>query len=219
VPLADPKAIFLLSEYMGAGGRLPAGLSQVSLDAPALSASLEWLLSLNQHGILTPDSLQVASFHEGLDLLRTGGQGAVTDFAEYAAAARTEGNLSGSLPPIAAGRPLTLVTGWSWALTTSDPRRQQLATALMAWLSDPKFIGSWSRAQGLLPARDDALSSWPSDAQTQLARACLSAGVLYPSDEILTTLAPVLNQAVRSVLTQQEDPGQAATIAINSLRP
>jgi ABC-type glycerol-3-phosphate transport system substrate-binding protein len=219
LPLADPKAIFLLSEYLEAGGRLPAGLSQVSLDAPALTATLQWLYGLSRGGILAPESLQIASFHEGLNLLETGGQGAISDFTEYAAATRVRGDLSGSLPPIPMGQAHTLVTGWSWAVTTADPQRQRLAIDLVEWLSDPKFIGSWTRAQGLLPARTDALSSWPDDALTQLARACLGAGDLYPSDEIVTTLAPVLSQAARSVLVQNEDPGQATSAAISALQP
>jgi len=218
-PLADPKAIFLFSEYLGAGGRLPAGLREVSLDSPALASSLGWLLGLSQAGVLSSESLQIASSRQALDVLETGGQGAIATFADYAAASRARSGLSASLPPVPEGQPLTLVTGWSWAISTSDPQRQQLATGLVDWLSDPKFLGAWTRAQGLLPARVDALSSWPPDAQTQLARACLSAGVLYPSDEILTTLAPVLSQAARSVLTRGQDPSQAAAAAINSLRP
>jgi ABC-type glycerol-3-phosphate transport system substrate-binding protein len=219
VPLADPKAIFLLSDYLAAGGRLPGGLSEVSLSAPALTSSLAWLLDLSHSGVLSAESLQIASFNQALGILETGGQGAIASYSGYATATRTRGDLSGSLPPTPEGQSFTLVTGWSWAMATSDPQRQQLAIELIGWLSDPEFLGNWTRAQGVLPARLDALSWWPTDAQTQLARACLSAGVLYPSDEILTTFAPVFSQAAQSVVTRREDPSQAAAAAVNSLRP
>lgn len=218
-PLADPKAIFLLSEYLAAGGRLPGGLSEISLDAPALTSSLGWLLELNHSGVLPAGSLQVSSFNQALSLLETGGQGAISSFSGYAAASHARGDLSGSLPPTPEGQAFSLVTGWSWAVATSNPQRQLLAVDLITWLTEPKFLGTWTRAQGALPARVDALSWWPADAQTQLARACLSAGILYPSDEILTTVAPVLNQASQSVLTRRENPSQAAAAAVKSFRP
>ena len=219
LPLADPSARLLLLAYHMEGGGLPASASTLALNGDSLERSLAWLLELEEGGVLSPGSLQLATPEQTLLALQTRGRGAVTSFSALATATRSRSGLSGSLPPTPGTLASTLVTGWAWAITAVDGNRAQLATQLLTWLSDAKFLGEWTRAQGMLPTRQGALAAWPAGFLTALAGECAEAGEAQPSEEVLVTLGPLLDRAVRQVLLEGVSPHDAAQAAAAAIHP
>jgi ABC-type glycerol-3-phosphate transport system substrate-binding protein len=219
LPLADANARLLLLNYRLAGGELPTSASTMALDVDALDRGLTWLLDLQDRGVLSATSLQLSTLDLTLMALQTRGRGAVTSFSALAAATRSRSGLSGSLPPAPGPQASTLVTGWAWATTVANGERAQLVTQLLAWLSDPQFTGEWAYGQGLLPTRASALAEWPQGFLTSLAGKCAQFGEAYPSEEVLVSLGPLLNRAVRQVLLEGAAPREAAEEAGAALNP
>ncbi|MCX6025286.1 MAG: extracellular solute-binding protein [Chloroflexi bacterium] len=219
LPLADPSARMLLLAYHMAGGELPASASSLALDADELERSLAWLRELEERGVLSPGSLQLATPELTLLALQTRGRGAVTSFSALATATRSRSGLSGSLPPTPSTQASTLVTGWAWATTAVHGDRAQRATRLLAWLSDAEFLGEWTHAQGMLPTRQGALAAWPADFLSALAGECAKAGEVQPSEEVLVSLGPLLNRAARQVLLEGASPHEAAQAAAAAIHP
>jgi ABC-type glycerol-3-phosphate transport system substrate-binding protein len=108
---------------------------------------------------------------------------------------------------------------WSWALVTPDPLRQALAIELIEWLSEPEFLGPWSRELGLLPTNAEALATWPDDSPTAMANRLVSSARARPSEETFATLGPPLAEALRAVIERGISPLTAARLAAESLEP
>ncbi len=219
LPLADADARVALLLYRMAGGEVPASASTLSLDTKALEQALTWLQDLDAHAMLSSTSLQLTTPELALMALQTRGRGAVTSYSALATSIRSRSGLSASLPPAPGDVRSTLVTGWAWATTVTDPERAPLVTQLLAWLGDTQFEAAWTHAQGLVPARASTLAAWPPGFMTSLAGECGAHGEAYPTEEVLVSLGPLLNRALRQVLLEGATPHDAAQAAATALHP
>jgi ABC-type glycerol-3-phosphate transport system substrate-binding protein len=102
-------------------------------------------------------------------------------------------------------------------LASNNPTRQELTVELAEFLTDPEFLGQWTESAGYLPTRPNALSAWDDPALQSFARSILPSANLLPTQDILTTIGPVLSQATISVLKEELDPSIAADTAAQSL--
>jgi ABC-type glycerol-3-phosphate transport system substrate-binding protein len=105
----------------------------------------------------------------------------------------------------------------AWAVATPQENRQALAVDLAEFLVQPDFLAEWSMAAGYLPPRPSSLEGW----QNQSLRSTLSQVALMtqlrPSNDILTTIGPIMREGVRQILQGAVDPAQAAQVAVESL--
>ena len=87
--------------------------------------------------------------------------------------------------------PHTFANGWIWALAGSDPENQQVATELAEFLMADEFISKWLSETSYLPTRlfpDSDLN------------VILESAHLLPSNDMLSVLGPIMNQALIPVL-------------------
>ena len=112
---------------------------------------------------------------------------------------------------------VTLGTGMSWALATPDETRQELAVELAEFLVEPQFMAEWTSAAGYLPTRPLALESWEDPALGSVLGQIGSISRLVPSNDIITSLGPLLQEGTRQVLQGMMPPDQAAQTAVDSL--
>ena len=127
------------------------------------------------------------------------------------------GNSAVSEIPTPDGKPFTLSTGWAWTLTSPDSQRRQLAVQLAEFLTESNFMGLWSEAAGMLPARPSAFEAWQSAGEVAKLKAIAASSHLYPPAEILGILGPALEEAVVAVLKGQQGSLEAAQTAVKQV--
>ena len=89
--------------------------------------------------------------------------------------------------------------GWLWALAGSAPENQQVATELAEFLMEDSFLSEWERETGYLPTRVVLANSQNAD-----VHAVLESAQVLPPDEVISTLGPILSQAVNRVLNGEQ---------------
>jgi ABC-type glycerol-3-phosphate transport system substrate-binding protein len=88
---------------------------------------------------------------------------------------------------------------------------------LAEYLADAGFLAEWSQAAGYLPVRPSSLDQWNNFNERDLAEQFALAAQLRPANDLTFSLGPVLQEAVRQVLTRQSDSLQAAEAAAERL--
>jgi ABC-type glycerol-3-phosphate transport system substrate-binding protein len=215
----DPQALFTLQQYQTAGGVIMDAQGRPYLDEAILTEVLEFYAQGSQSGLmplwvtqLETDDQVWQAFAEGQSPL------AILWAAHYFSEASNLPFEADFTPLLTAdGQVSTLAAGWVWALASPDPSRQALAAQLAEYLVEPEFLAAWDYAAGYLPPSTDALAGWGDETQRSLiGRISLTAG-LIPSEDLLSSLGPALQEAALLVLKQQASPQTAAEIAVEKV--
>jgi ABC-type glycerol-3-phosphate transport system substrate-binding protein len=112
---------------------------------------------------------------------------------------------------------VTYGTGMSWTVATSDENRQALAVELAEFLVQPDFLAEWSQAIGVIPVRPSALEGWENQSLTTSINQVAKMTLLRPSNDLLSSLGPVLREGTRQMLQGLSNPAQAVQAALESL--
>lgn len=216
IPAGDPQALFVLSLYQSIGGAVEDAQRRPTLQPDLLSQVLQLLADGEQRGV----------FPYWLSQYETTGQvwQAYHDGRVNALVAWLSNYLS-ELPPDTAAlplprlndSPLTLATGWSWAVSDPDPARRALSIKLCEFLAQGDFLASWTEAAGYLPTRPSALAAWSNQSLKTLLSPVAVSAQSRPTVDQLASLGPVLKEATLKVLKRESDPTQAARAASERL--
>jgi ABC-type glycerol-3-phosphate transport system substrate-binding protein len=128
-----------------------------------------------------------------------------------------EDPLAAALLPTPSGIPFTLANGWTLSLAGAQPSRQPLALELAEFLTESNFLASFTEVAYLLPPREETLAAWTNDPAKALVRQVASSAHLFPSSDVLTSLAPHLQQATLQILKQQAEPVSLAQMTVERL--
>jgi ABC-type glycerol-3-phosphate transport system substrate-binding protein len=215
-PADSDQALFTLALYQAEGGliqdnqRRPVleidpltnvfSLYQAGVGSGALPAWLNQYQTLGQVW---------SSYREGQSNL------AVTWLSNYLKDQPADTDVA-TLLPMSAGS-VTLGTGMSWAVATSVETRQALAVQLAEFLVQPEFLAEWTAAAGYIPPRPSALESWTDQGLRNTVSQVALMTRLRPTNDLITSLGPILREGTRQVLQDLVDPGQAAQVAVDSL--
>lgn len=204
-----------LEFYLAAGGNLTNEAGQPALELEPLTLALEQLYDGRANGFILQQSSNITNFADGVRLVRDGS----TDYALTASDVFLQSISTDYIPQFAAvpglDQPLpALVNGWAWAITTPDADKKALAAELIAFLTAPENLGSWSRQSQILPATPGAFSAWPNEdvyaafAQNELQRA-------IPMPLTATSaIMSALENAVFDVISLSKTPAVAAAEAV-----
>jgi ABC-type glycerol-3-phosphate transport system substrate-binding protein len=166
---------------------------------------------------LTPFWLtQFQSDDQSWDAFKKGQSEMVVTWASRFLQEQPAGYAAAPLPTLD-GAGFTLATGWVWAIASPLPERQKLAAQLAEFLSESHFLASWTHATGYMPPRPSALETWGEVRLRLFAGDVSKSAHLYPSADVLPSLASPLTEATIEMLKQQGDPAAAAEKAVNSL--
>ena len=210
-PAGNPQGLVGLSLYASAGGQVldAQGLPTLELDA------LTRMLTLVKEGVskeVFPPSLgNVTTEAQTLQIYRTGSTDtnkAIIWILNYRVS--EDGTIT-PLPGLG-DIPFSYATGWVWALAGGNPEKQQLAAELAEYLVADDFIGEWTRLTGYLPTRP---SEVPENNRTMAAILELAHPV--PSNDVLTMLGPLMQEALTRVLNG-EQPDEVAQSVIEKLK-
>lgn len=218
-PAADPQALFTINQYQAAGGAVWDNQGRPALDETILTQVLAFYQQASQAGVMPVWLTQLESDQQVWQAFSEE-QAPMT-----AAWASSYFNQSFSLsfetnlaPQITFdGSVYTLATGWVWAMASPDPARRSMATELAQFLVEAQFLGEWTNAAGFLPPHTDSLAVWGDDQIRPLIGRISLTAQLVPSEDLLSTIGPALENSVVLVLKQQADPQAAAKMAVEQV--
>ncbi len=213
-------AILALQIYLDAGGTLTNEAGQPALQIEPLTQALELFAQGRASGLIVNQSSSSVSVADAWQLFTGGAATIVQTTADQILLMPPSGpgagyaplpGINGFLPP--------LVTGWAWALSTSDARQQELAMDVMLALMDDNLLAEWSFQNSILPARPAAFALWPQeDAYVTFLNRELAVSRPFPS-AANNTIMGVLGNALVDVLSQTQTPQLAAEEAAATLQP
>jgi len=188
----DPNSLLQLSLYLSTGKPLLNEANHPYLDEVALTRALQTLADARLINLQSEQAAWRAFVDGRADLCLTWSSRFIREPQPDTAL----------LPmPGLEGTPLTLATGWAWALAGADSQNEALAAELAEWLVADDFLSEWDRAAGYLAPRPNALK--PLDPSGALDRLSQSAQI-QPSDDLLSALGPTLQQALSRILNGEQ---------------
>ncbi len=212
-PAGDPSATFTLAQYLALGGQMADESGRPMLDPTTLVEVLSFYGSAYHANTLPLSSLKYMTNEETWEAFRAQqASSAVASLNTFL----TKGNFnttSATAIPTRNNLGTSFSETWSWAIVTRDPARQQLAAQLLAWLTQPEFLGSWTYNLNLLPPTAAALARWPEGPESALVSSLVTLARPKPTAEVMATFGPPLRTAIEAVLVNGATPSTAALSA------
>ena len=195
-PVSDPEGLVPLAIYVSVGGKLVNEQGLPILEEAALTQTL----TLIQKGFdaktfplfmrdFKTDEASFQSYHDGY---------ANMVLTWYLHELRAREDIVQPIPNVE-NAPHTFTTGWIWALAGSAPENQQVATELAEYMIADEFINQWLPGTGYLPTR-----LLPANDQEVGLKIVLESAQALPSNDVLASLGPTLNQALSRVLNGEQ---------------
>ena len=206
-----------LVQYLGAGGKFTQ-MGTATLSREPLLSVLEFYSDCVRTGSVSPSVvLDVGVTDRAWELLEL----EVADVGVVPASSFFPGGEEryriGS-PPSRYGRPIGMVSQAKViALVADGSDRQEVAMKLLNWLIDPERNAEWSYAAGLVPGTREGLRDWPlTSADRAALHRVMEAAVPRPSSEELSTVGPLMQDAVEAVLSGELSPREATNRAVET---
>ena len=213
----------LLTQYVAAGGRVVSESGAPILDHDPLLAVLKFYEQAVNAKVVTPQLLDFTTIGQYWPQFVSGKAGIVqTDSTLFLSQQDSLSNVSfvpllplaASSAPAEKAGPASIIDGWMWVLTTSDPDRQARALNILKWLLEASQQGDLSQKIGILPSRQSALDDWGSNAYLTFARSLLDQVSAPPADTINPIVASQLQNAFEDVLLGRKSSESAADDAV-----
>jgi multiple sugar transport system substrate-binding protein len=158
-PVDQDQALFPMTLYLAEGGAFQDSQRRPLLELEPLTDVFRLFDDGAQAGMFPDAAIQYQTLSQVWTAFREG----QVDFA-----VTWVSNILKENPPDAQMLPLypgsegsvTLGTGMSWALSTPDANRHQLAVALAEFLVQEEFLADWTAAAGYMPPRPSSLQGW-----------------------------------------------------------
>jgi ABC-type glycerol-3-phosphate transport system substrate-binding protein len=200
----DPQGLVGLSLYSSGGGEIVNAQGLPTLDREVLTR----LLTLIQDGLgasmLSPSLAIVGTDAQALQLYRDRNASMVITWASNYRPVSDE-----QIVPLLGldETPYSFSTGWMWALAGSDTEKQALAVELAEYLVADEFIGEWTRESGYLPTRPSSV-----DEEDPILTALIESAQPLPSNEVLSVLGQLMQDALIRVLNGEQPEDVAASV-------
>jgi len=200
----DPKALIGLSLYVSAGGELLDAQGQPTLNQDVLTRVLTMISDGVLAGVFSASSGNLVTDEQVLQAyLGDRANMAIFWASKYTA---PQGQFTLPLPGLDETH-FSFGTGWVWALAGSNPENQQLAAELADYLVADDFLSVWTRESGYLPTRPSSV-----DAENSTMTAILESAQLIPSNDVISVLGPLMQDAVVRVLNGEKPEVVAESI-------
>ncbi len=216
----------LLSHYAALGGRFSDQSGQPFIDYEPLLTALSLYSEAYTAGSLPPEVLDYAEPTQYWSAFVSGKNALIQVDSTFFLRQRAQSSPTeraawqfGALPSLSSEVPsLSLVDGWLWAFTTTDPERQRRALALIEWLQEPVRLGTFSQRIGMLPARRAALNTWSDADYAAFAAALLDRDAAPLPDSVNGAAAEALQESFTRLLRGELSAEAAANAALDRVR-
>ncbi len=213
---SDPQALFVLALYQSLGGAVEDTQRRPTLQPEILSQVFQKLADGEERGIFPSWLAQYETNAQAWQSFRDLRYNALVTWASNYLSTLPPDTSAISLPAMD-DSPLTLATGWGWAVTDPVAERRALSIRLAEFLTEGDFLAKWTEAAGYLPTRPSALAGWSNQNLKSVFSPVAVSAQARPSMVQLSSLGPVLKEATINILEKQSDPTQAAQSAAERL--
>lgn len=205
----------LLGQYLSMGGTLTDEEGAPYLDAAVLASLLTFYDEARDLRVVDPILFQLNDANDSWVQFRDrqAGYAAVlsTTYLGDSADLRSVGL---AWIPTQSGEPFAMVSGWLWAVTTTEPGRQAAAMALVNYLMDEALQGAYTQAAGWLPSQAGALAVWgANDRYASFGDSLLQQSVVLPDPAVRSSIGTAMQNALEDVLLNGISPVSAANSA------
>jgi multiple sugar transport system substrate-binding protein len=214
---ADPRAAFTHALYLDAGGDTRDDQGKPALDAAKLEEVLTFFQQANTGGVLPYWLSGLQADDQAWQAFQDGRTDQVVTWVASYLNNGTETEALASIPT-GKGDPLSVGSGWAWALTSPEPSHHPDSVKLAEFLTESAFLASWTEALGLLPTRPSSLQAWGDARHAGELLPVADSLRLYPPLEILDSLGKALEKATVDVLKEQAGPKEAAQTAVENFK-
>ena len=197
---ADPQALVGLSLYASAGGKLTDDQGKPTLDEETLNSVLELFANGRAANLFINADTNLVSDEQVLQEYRARRANLAIIHTSHPLE-----SADGLIQPLMGLKetPVSFATGWAWALSNTGPEQnaenQQLANELAEYLVEAGFLNTWTNEMGYLPVH--TLATNADDTGT---KAIVESVQPMPSDEVLSVLGPLMQDAIARVLNGEQ---------------
>lgn len=207
-----------LIQYLSLGGKLHDDEGNPRLDLQPLQEALEYYRRGADAGVFPPTVLEATTTdYFWPTYLEVGVDATHVKSSFYLANREMLQNSKAAPIPTKDGELFTVARGWSIAMVTEVPSRQQKAVRFIQWFVAPDNNAYWSTAAMKLPTRYAAYSLLGEDDEYwQFTLKQLEIATPIPAFHGYDRIGRVLQQAVQEVLSGESTPEEAATAAVEA---
>ncbi len=215
-PAADTQSLVTMALYQSAGGAIQTEKRHPTLEAAPLTQVLQLYANGAQAGCFPYWLAQYASEKDTWQAYR---EQRANFMVTWASQYLTElpANSSAIPMPWLGEAPYTFASGWLWSVSDIDPVRRETSIRLAEFLTSSDFLAKWSPVSSTLPVRPSSLNAWPDQSQAALIESIVKPAQVLPSNDLIASLGPVLQDATLQIIKSQVDPAQAAEAAVERL--
>ena len=215
-PAVDPQALLTLNLYLALGGSVSDTQGRPALQPEILAKVLKLYSDGSKQGVFPIWLTQYQTDGQAWEAYREQSAQWLATWASRYFSELPADSTAVVLPSLSSNQQ-TLASGWVWALSDPSPERRAIAVRLAEFLVQGDFLAEWTSAVGYLPTRSSALVSWPDQNQRALITQLVNSAQLRPSNDLIASLGPILEDATQQVIKQQSDPVLAAQAAAERL--
>ncbi|PKO12386.1 MAG: hypothetical protein CVU39_24480 [Chloroflexi bacterium HGW-Chloroflexi-10] len=216
IPAADLQALITINMYESAGGKLENAQRLPPLDLELLTKIFQIYENGSQLGAYP---LWITQLQNDADAWTTYNElraNWVVTWSSRLLQNTQEDTIGVSFPAIGEN-PVTLADGWVWCLTEPDPNAQSSSVQLAEFLTAPEFLTLWTPQAGYLPVRPSSLQGWNDSSLTLLLGQVALSAQAKPSNEVIATFGPVLQDLLLQVISGKTTATIAAQAVLDKI--
>lgn len=216
-PAGDPEASIPIAQYLASGGTLQDAEGKPEFDLAILTTVFS-IFERAQNGEQMPYWLTQYETEDQAwkAYLENRAPAVLTWLSNYLHTLPQDSEAT--IMPTITGDEYTLVRGWNWALTSSDPSRRKAAAELVKFMVESKFSAHWTETAGYLPVQVSALNLWENEKLKALAERITASAHDAPPSDITGVISPIFRDEITRILKNQSDGTQAAQDAVKKLK-
>lgn len=215
-PSDSDQSLFTLALYQAEGGLIQDNQRRPVLEVGPLTTVFNLYQEGVQNDVLPPWLNQFQTMGQVWTAFREGQTNVAVTWLSYYLKERPADSTVTPLLPMASDY-VTFGTGMSWAVASPDENRQSLAVKLAEFLVQPEFLSVWTASAGYMPTRPSSLEMWEDAGLRSTVNQVALMTRLRPTNDLITSIGPILREGTRQILQELVDPGQAAQTAVESL--
>jgi ABC-type glycerol-3-phosphate transport system substrate-binding protein len=216
-PAGDPDAQFTLAQYLAIAGTLTNSEDEPNIDIESLTEVLSFYQAAIEANVLPLSVRQWTDAAQTWSEIQANRAGsAVVPLSLFILEHEPE-RFGGAALPTSTETGIALANTWSWGLVAKDTAADETQIELLSHLMDPKFLGPWTQALGLLPPNSATLTAWTEGPDSALVSSLVPVTRPLPPRLKRAPVAAAMLEAVEAVLTETLSPAEAAQAAADAL--
>ncbi|MCD6576471.1 MAG: extracellular solute-binding protein [Anaerolineaceae bacterium] len=193
----DPDGMVPFILYQSIGGNIEDTQGKPIIELEYLSSTLASIEEATRLGVFSTDLVDYLSDDQVWSSFSENEFKGILTWVSHSLAEADKYFIS-PLPGIG-DQPYTYGSGWVWCLVNKKNTNQELSTAFIEHMIDPKFLSEWTPKTKYLPVRPSSITGWDESFRATIANILYSAD-LMPNKQVLSFAKSDIINAVQDLL-------------------